>query len=508
MSAGPRCWKSQPQIKQYARASALVTLPAGGGYFVDLFDVRGGKQHDYGFHGQVTEMGEGFSLEGAKQRPIDNVWTLAGLSGHAGATFDARGRSWGERVLPGNRIRKLGIPGEKVGYFGWYPPPKNGYGFIYDIKAGPAARRVRADWVTHPANDIHLRLDLFPGPNSTMITGKGPDLTGQKVVPFVIARRNGEGLASSFLALMEGYSGNPQVRSIEKAPAMNGMRGLVVRAGDGIADRIWVDTRGRSAFVRAKEANVAEVSLYQTAEVKHAGVGLRLASPTLEREITSVDYDSHRFTTDIKAGSPSALRGKTLFVSSPDYSQNSAYRIESCDRAGTFSFGLVGFDLAMADYTRKEKNGRIVSSTPMTLARTSGKPRETGVLDGKLAITADGARRGLIQTFHDQTRFRFKPNASIKKDDGFIIYDVKQGDRVTIPMAAHMRRQTDGTWELFSTCDVVVFLRTARLSYQDASGVWVPMARSQGGFLAPMSRTTNGRALLRIALQGFDDPLK
>lgn len=472
-------------------------MPTGDGYFVDLFNVRGGKEHDYAFHGQVTDRGEGFSLDGALVKPVKGVWTLAGLSGYANATFDAPKRSWGERIIPGSAIGKLGIPGEKVGYFGWYLPPGNGYGFIYDVRVGQVDRWIRADWLTHKESNIHLRVHLLPGRDSTVITGKAPDLTGTKVIPFLVVRRRGDNLASSFLGVMEGYVARPCIRSVEEAPAFGQMRGVVVEVDGGITDHIWLNTDGGAALIRMNGNKVIQVTLYQAQEVSHADIGLKLMSTAFTGVITSVAYDEHSFSTTIKPVNPSALRGHTLLVTSPDYKCNTAYRIEYCDDSGMFNFGLVGFDLAVADYSYMRRDGSIVSSTPMTLTWLYGEPRATGMLDGKLARTIDGQHRGLIAKFENLTVFQFNPGFSIRRGDRFVIYDVKPGDRVIVPMIATMHLRSDKVWELFATRDVIVTLPAERLSYRDANGRWASPPRTQGGFPIPISKSANGRIILR-----------
>ena len=498
MSAGPQCWADRPEIKTYARACAVVALPNGSGYFVDRFEVQGGKQHDYSFHGQVTDKGEGFTLDGASPTPVENAWTLAGLSGHADATFDAPGKSWGERVLPGNRVRNLNIPGEKVGHFGWTPPPGNGYGFIYDVRSGRAGKKVTADWVTDKEHDIHLRLNLFPGSDSTAITGKAPDLFGRQVIPFVIVRRTGEDVKSSFLGVMEGYREKPVVASVAEAKPLDGMRGVVVNAGGGVTDRVWLSVDGRSALVRAMGDKVTGLALYQTPEVRHGGAMLRLACSALSGRIQSVDRAGHAFATDIQMPNPSAFLGRTLFVSSPDYNHNTAYRIESCEASGRFGFGLVGFDLASLDYKDRDKKGVITTSTPMPLAWTPGKPSASGLLDGKPALTPDGKRHGLIKGFVRPAKFELKPGATLRKGDRLVIYDVKEGDTVTIPIAAHMQQRGNGDWELVTMCDVVVALGSRAVSYRDRSGKWVRAERKGDGFLVAVAELVDGRTVLRV----------
>jgi len=503
MAAGPKCWPSQPDVRRYDRACALVAVPGGGGYFVDLLEVQGGKQHDYSFHGQVTERGKGFTLKGAEPKPVANAWTLAGLSGHQDATFDAPGRSWGERVQPGNRIRNLGIPGEKVGYFGWYPPPKNGYGFLYDVAAGPAQEHVTASWVTKPERDIHMALHLFPGPATTLITAKGPDLSGRSAIPFVIARRQGKDLSSSFLAAVEGYTKQPQLTSVQPAAPLHGMRGLVLAGRGGWTDRVWSATDGRFALVRTQGDRVTALSLHQVGSVEHAGVSLRLSAPALQGTVAEVDYEAHWLRADIKPHNPGALVGRTLLVSRSTYACNSGYRIVSCRGDGAFGFGPVGFRLAVADWQRTERPRdktqapALVSSTPMPLAWSSGRPRTTGLLDGKLAVSADGKRKATIARFLRPQKFQFDPGATIQKGDTFSIYDVQPGDHVRVPMTAALRRLDDGTWELAATCDVAVRLSPNPTEFRDRDGHWQRLTYAGQHAAVALARTANGRTVLR-----------
>ncbi len=502
MSAGPACWRSQPAVRQYARACALIVLP-GGGYFVDLFNVGGGQQHDYSFHGQVTRNGEGFDLRGADVKPVENAWTLAGLSGHADATFDAPGRSWGERVQPGNRIRDLGIEGEKVGYFNWWPPPGNGYGFLYDVETGPAQPRIVAEWLADAEHDIRLRLHLFPGSDGTIITAKGPELKGQSVIPYLIARRNGENLDSSFLGVMEGYTAVPSVASVALLPERDGMRGVLVVAADRTTDRIWLDTSGRLALARTDPAGeVSRLSLCQATDIDQGGIRLRLASAAYRGTITRVDYAGHALATDLRTPNAAALLGKRLFVSSPDYLCNSAYRIETCPAEGTFAFGLAGFDLAFADLAQTGKDGKMGTSTPMPLVRTNGNPRASGLFDGKLVTTADGSRHARIDSFLSATQYRLEPGSTLRKGDEFVVRDVKAGDQVTIPATASLVRGEDGNWELVATHDVWVDFGNAGVSYTDASGRWMRAEESEAGACIPLANTKAGRTLLRIGPGG------
>src|SRR5690606_33069864 len=113
----------------------------------------------------------GFAISGVAPKPVEGVWTLAGFDKkYRNATFDAEGRSWGERLLVSSgTIRDLKIPGEEVKNVSrWSPPPGNGYGFIWDVKSAKTTDSWSARW------------NLLDGKSQTRMTMLNPD--GQQVI--------------------------------------------------------------------------------------------------------------------------------------------------------------------------------------------------------------------------------------------------------------------------------------------------------------------------------------
>ena len=240
------------------------------------------------------------------------------------------------------------------------------------------------------------------------------------------------------------------------------------------------------------------MALSHTQAVTWGDAGLALAEPALTGTVRSVAYDAHGFSTGIAIPNPEALEGERLFVSNPgDYNHNSAYRIEHCDSNGALGFGLVGFELAAADFSRVRGDGAAVSSTPMPLVWTSGGPRASGLLDGKLARTRDGRREAVIDAFVGPREFRFRLGGAVREGDAFTVMDVKPGDTVSIPMHAEMQRNEDGTWRLAATCNVVVRLPTDTCTYRTRDGQWATAEREGGGFRVPVAATAQGKTVLR-----------
>ena len=178
----PLSYASQ-DVTQYRRTVALV----GAGrdqYLIDLFRVRGGRQHDYGIGVQSQEL----EVSGITLGP-EEEGSLAGLE-HA----------WGEKIGPDGDI--IGFPGKPY----WRAPPGNGYGFFYDMRRASAQGTCRLDWAIGGPSGAHFRVHVLPEPATEIITTKAPGLyPHNRSASYVLARRRGPKLASSFATVMEPY---------------------------------------------------------------------------------------------------------------------------------------------------------------------------------------------------------------------------------------------------------------------------------------------------------------
>jgi len=100
-------------VDRYRRLLALVDTGRGSSYLLDVFDVRGGTQHDLSQHfaGRLT------GHEGVSFGPVQTTGSLAGPQ-----------YEWGKLVQPSGWIK-----GQKQPFY-WNAPPENGYGFLYDVQ--------------------------------------------------------------------------------------------------------------------------------------------------------------------------------------------------------------------------------------------------------------------------------------------------------------------------------------------------------------------------------------
>jgi len=184
VEAGSPLSYSSQNVTQYRRTVALV----GEGrdqYLVDVFRVRGGRQHDYGVGVQSQE----FVVDGVTLGPEEE-----------GSLADG-GHAWGERLGPDGDV--IGVPGRPY----WNPPPGNGYGFFYDVRRGRAIGPCDVDWTIGGRHAAHFRVHVLPEPDTDVIVAKAPGLYPRnRKASYLLVRRRGTGLASTFATVMEPYA--------------------------------------------------------------------------------------------------------------------------------------------------------------------------------------------------------------------------------------------------------------------------------------------------------------
>ena len=181
----------------YKRTVSMIQIDEDSSYIVDLFRVSGGSTHEYSFHG-----GE------SANTTVDGL-TLEAKSG----TYAGTGTQFG--VMPNGDVSS-GNPG---------------YYWLYDVKAqnGPTSG-FSIDWAikdtynvygngAHADTNIHLKLTML-GDYDTVSMAKGnpPSHAGAaSYYDYVIAKRTGKNLDSTFTAVIEPYYDDSKILKIEEA---------------------------------------------------------------------------------------------------------------------------------------------------------------------------------------------------------------------------------------------------------------------------------------------------
>ena len=215
----------------------LFTIDAGEDrwYVVDVFEVEGGRIHDYFLHGDADAQST----------------VRTGLKMEALATLLPDGIEW-KPPQNENDYRPFRAP--------WYA-----YGFLHNLRAAnaPAGKALAVDF---PG----LRVTLFPEAGSRLILGENPSIRhadeddaklDQFERPFLLLRHDAKGRRSTFTAVLEPYNSAPSVTSVERME--NGLR---VRMGGrtdviswGASPSVSIDGRQVWALAAPKSLSLAAV---------------------------------------------------------------------------------------------------------------------------------------------------------------------------------------------------------------------------------------------------------
>jgi hypothetical protein len=170
-------------VTEYRRTVALVGDP---GYMLDVFRVTGGRQHDYGFGSIGTDL---------------QPFGVNGLAAQEGSL--AEGVAWGEKIGKDGDIE--GYPNKPY----WNPPPKNGYGFFYDVRRGTPEPVWGGTWSIAGTVPTQMRMHVA-GDAAEAIIASAPGLYPSKpLASYVLARRKSEDdapLTSTFIAVYEPFA--------------------------------------------------------------------------------------------------------------------------------------------------------------------------------------------------------------------------------------------------------------------------------------------------------------
>lgn len=222
----------------YRRTVALVRLGAGDGYVVDLFGVKGGRQHDYFLHGSADD---------------PQTLTVPGL----GATPLA------SLVPPGVSFTPAAGEGE------YHGKPGEAYGYLSNLSeyAVPADTLAEVDYQT-TGQAAGLRVFSLIRAGDRLITGTNPAVRGARSDDgkleqcrrqFALLRRaGGESLFASVLA---PYGERQAVRAVRLVPLPGAELALEVEAL-GRRDLLIVGARGaRGTWLGHELQATAELAL-------------------------------------------------------------------------------------------------------------------------------------------------------------------------------------------------------------------------------------------------------
>ncbi|MEO6436796.1 MAG: heparinase II/III family protein [Tepidisphaeraceae bacterium] len=449
------CYASQ-KLKRYARTVALIDISPEQSYVLDVFRVEGGAKHDYIFHARGTDV----TFDGIAPG-LPREGSLAGAD-----------INWTE---------KLGSDGDVQGVSNkpyWSPPPENGLGFMTKPRQAKApAQAWSATWTVDAdaSSPARVRLTMLPTGTGKMVAGEMVTCEGPGNYPhlpkaqFVLSRRAGENLKSTFAAIMEPFGEKPAVKQATVL-ASSGDDALAVRVEleDGLTDyllwreagsatRKWKDGERLIAFdgtfAQLRCDADGKVVAWTSSEATRLRVGefeQQLGPAEWSAQIERVDYEKNIL--QVRGDLPAeALAGQFVYVGNAGYAQESAYRVASVTREGDRSI----IQLAPTRLTLGRGHLDSDPTDPTTLPNVTpleyGKSQrrmDSGFFRGKRIGTVDGRFNTIAALAKDGMTIKLDRPGEFRGGDDLIIYDVCAGDRLRVPSWSQGSRRADGEWSV------------------------------------------------------------
>jgi hypothetical protein len=335
-----------PATEEYSREPWLIRFgdssDAAAGYVVDLFRVSGGNRHEYTLNGDANRDGR--------------------------FTANVPLEPYAERLLPPGTAVKLPELETQLGTAeGHY----HGYIYIEDVQRAEVPEgQYQVTLVTEEngTEKAKLRVIGFAGPGenelfigqspsmrSTRLNGTNGDINTEAVkyyMPKMVLRRSGTDLDSTFVHVMEAYSGtnSPKIESAELLKPEQAARGdvilkvsygpvtdYVLSSADGVTPLRAgeIELVGRHGFIRTVNGEVvkmvlADGTLLRMGDQTVAGEGA--VAGTVTEVLRKAAGDPVNALATV-AQVPAELAGQTVIVTHPD-GKADGYPIQDIRREG------------------------------------------------------------------------------------------------------------------------------------------------------------------------------
>jgi len=348
-----------PQTTFYGRSYAMIDISAQNSYLVDIFRVKGGKDHHLSFHSA-----EGDVVTEGLQLVKQPTGTLAGPDiEFAQSAEDAAS-------VPGNI---------------------SGFDYLRDVERDTAPPdhwsvewQVKDTWNVlgqgrHAPTNVRLRFTMLGAHHEVMLADGEPPLLGKpnnpKVLKYLLVHDSGEDVASVYASVIEPYQRHSKLESIRRMPMeppaddIDGMEAVAieVKHSAGVTDYILsahdgsvtrrvagMEFAGQWGFVRTRDGKTE--AAYLVGGTLLAGNDFRLESAVAQYEgiIAEMDreMDDHNcIYTDAQLPEGQMLTGSWLKVTN-DGGQDACYEIKDIRSEN----GRTAIDLGDITFIRSVKD--------------------------------------------------------------------------------------------------------------------------------------------------------
>jgi hypothetical protein len=215
--------ETYPQCSSYRRAMIMVDAGEGQSYFIDIFTVAGGKQHDYSLHGPP---GEFEMIGGEWSEPAKG--TLAGENVKLAEIYDDA---------------TMSAPDYKGGYATY---AGSGFQHLFNVRTHQAGEWV-GQWKHEKDPNSMLRIRVLDQPDQKLMLCEAhvSPVKFPQILKYLIARKSGENVSSRFVSVIEPFREKPLIKAAKllKMKTGEGVAVEVTRA-DGKVDIIAYDPSG------------------------------------------------------------------------------------------------------------------------------------------------------------------------------------------------------------------------------------------------------------------------
>jgi hypothetical protein len=381
-----------PQCSKYRRAVIMVDVDPQHSYFVDIFSVAGGKEHDYSLHGPP---GKSEMIGGEWTDPVKG--TLAGEDVPLGKIYDD------------GRLDKNGA---KIGYTSY---AGSGFQHLFNVQK----LKSPSEWIaqyTH-AKDEHakLRIRVLDAPDQQMMIAdahvspaKHPEL-----IKYLIARHTGDKIESRFVAVLEPYRDEPVIKRVERENDT-----IRVHRIDGSVDAITYDPEKDVAVITSDAAN-KQARAWSASFPKTIG-HVTSIDPQKNQVRVAVDEKAHFETGD--------LAGRVVYFRNDLH--RTAHPVIDAKRDGSELVLTTRDDLIVGRANITKIDGQsLTTNTALPLAIYRG----TTLASDSYQSLAIVANLSPVNGLNPRSINTVGPVASIKPGEKVWMLDIGQNDRVELP---------------------------------------------------------------------------
>lgn len=325
-----------PDIKEYKRLIALVAISPEDSYVVDVFWVKGGKQHDWVIH-------TGRGRKGNEPQKIEVFLRMKKRKG----TLLGKDKKFEDVKLWLDEVREN---------------RDSEYGLIDNLKVASTDKTFQAESKFENDPDSALRLTMLGGVKSEIILGDAPNSRAANADPnppkaifesktqILIVRRKGP--ENTFIAIWEPYSKNPFIKEVSRLRINSDDKdavGIKVSLVDGREDYILIGSKvdsvvkagniklvGKFGWIRKKKGKVSEMYLLAGKQLSAGSIKITSEVPNgVIRDVKSYAAGDEEKCLIVKFHQKPKnldnLKGKIILVIHPDNSTH-GYKIEKVEK--------------------------------------------------------------------------------------------------------------------------------------------------------------------------------